>query len=307
MLNLIFSSSLSAKYYIVHSNCNTSYASIVQMLGILDVLAVEDPLQHYKAFYMNSNIKKNTDASFKHMAQYAFKSIASFNPDYLVIIGDQAYKYIGIHYKDKKPIVLSEVHDIVQGLGEIQAKYDLTKFKEVISKTYAGLWKIKLLYDPSEDSRSILKEVRDETIRLQLTTSLQEIVSQKDLTKNLLAFNKDSRCILMSCITKIPANNGSIMTIRDVYRLIRSINIKHMEVGFYSFVSKPDIGFAMGVGPNYYEMGKLIGKKLLNYKPEPEIVKTTLSVNIQRMNELGLVEVYKKSSRKFDSIHSYHD
>lgn len=299
------------KYYLLHSGDSDCIKSNFQMQGVFK--SISDIGNSYKVFYMNSTIKHVSDASLKEIANYAYKNITEYKPDNLIVFGNTAFTYIVPLVKNSIPITFVGITENARkyadefNIGGVLEIYDIDLFYKFISASHLSLWKINLLYDPSPESRYVLKQITNDFSKFKIRRyEITEISSYNELTKKVINLSKQGKNILVSCLRKVDRKR-IILPEQTILHIISKLNRSLLEVSTKSYSTHPSIGFAIGISPDYYDMGREAGELVLVNGNRIIESETTLSINTQRTSELGFIEIYKKSNKLFSKIYSYYE
>lgn len=326
------------KIFLLHSHSLDNFSGSLQMYGAQEAILRLKSEGHdlvYKAFYMNTDTKNTTEEAIQAAAKAAYKSIFAFKPTYVFVLDDNAFRYVAVPYfiSKKRKNVNEDIKIIFSGLnkpykaygtftplddskvGGVQELYDLQDFKDFLNTSYLTFHRIYMLYDSSPTSNFILRNI-EENLKLKgiKNTERIKIISTNDLKRKLDSLNKKGQGIILVALSGIKDTEKNItIGMIPILKQIMKFNRKHLEVGTSNYATQPEVGFATAIGPNFYYMGRQAGQMLVNdfLSEENQLkiatAKTSLSANVQRINELGLREVFKKSTYLFDDVDTKYD
>jgi hypothetical protein len=308
--------------------CSTGPDSIFcspQLLGAQEVLytlsSKSNPLV-YKVIYLNK-YETMVEEEVKQVSAVALSSLTSFNPNYILTIGNAAFQYVGLIYQSEHtevPTIFSGLNLPFLNYGEdledwdmygVKQVWDLTILKKLLDITNLSMKKVYLLHDSSPFSFYIYKNIDTELRRVGIT-KIEEVVIEDNnaLNKLIIDKNKDTSVhIYFSCLVRISnLSTGGTVTTDEIHRRIVLLNKKHVEIGANVLLTHPFVGLSLSVGPDPFKMGGTAGQMVVNhfkYGTTPVLgsTDTIISVNSSRMVSLGLREEYKKGIKYFNKIH----
>lgn len=316
------------KIFFLHSFEQNHFCGSPQLYGAKEALS-ELKAQGYefnvREFYMNTKTRNVSPASMREVAKVAKDSIYDFNPDYVFVFDDNAYKYVAIPYLlspgtewkvifsglNKRINKYKEEHvfDIERTAG-IEETYQLRK----LHKWFESVGFIPNHYYIFRDS-SPASFLMTKNIQFELTKyghknyTIVHMDSIEDLKSKIKLFNSKPKGVIFAVQTAlVESSTGRVWTMFDILKEISKRNTRHLEVAINAYATRPDLGFAIAVGPDFHEMGYTAGAMLANiiisneFESNIHPAVNMLTVNTSRMGQLGATTFYKNALNQFDTI-----
>ena len=281
-----------------------------------------------REYYMNTKKKNITPAVIREVAKSVYDIIKTFNPDYIITFDDNAFRYVALEYllsfnADKhwrvvftglnKPYIeykdefrfdesrVGGVEELVQ-LKKIHRWFELVGF--IPNRYY-------IFRDDSPSSYFLSQNIEFELKKYgHKNYEILHISTISELRKQIRILNDKSTGMIFAMQTAIiDPSNGEILTIRHIQKEIRKYNTTHVEVTVNEWAVR-DVGFAASVGFDFWEMGntaaEIVVDSVLSEKFQNRIVlaSSTLTVNTERMKQLGMTRYYKDALNMFDKIYT---
>lgn len=294
-----------------------------QTQGIIDSLNNKHSNTYqfdFQVWYMKSGSTFDTQDKIEYISKKIITDIKSFDPDYVFVVDDAAFKHIGIP--------MSKDHDIFfTGLNKplfsyaSDANFNVDKFygvEEVIPlkrmlvmldnvEFYPS--KIWILTDSSTTSFFLTESHREELKReTSFDVEVITLTRASDLRKTLSAIQKEKAGLIIHSYQNLKDDDyGGFIPKRYLIKDILKYNKKHLDICENCYYAKN--GISMVVAPDFYFMGKQVVGIFNNYMNGIYTnkflkSKTKVSINIQRLEELGFTWVYRKIIEEVDSSYA---
>ncbi len=316
------------KIFFLHSFEQNHFCGSPQMYGAKEALS-ELKLQGYKfnlrEFYMNTKTMNVSPASMREVAKIARDSIQDFNPDYVIVFDDNAFKYVAIPYllspgKDWK-VIFSGLNKKIDDYKEqerfdnnriagVQEIYQLRKLRRWFDSVGFIPNHFYIFRDSSPASFLMTKNIQSELKKYgHKNYTIVHMDSIEDLRSKIKFFNSKPKGVIFAVQTAlVESSTGKVWTMFDILKEISKRNTRHLEVAINAYATKPDLGFAIASGPDFYEMGYSAGQILSNIISSDKFESTVqpainlLTVNTNRMGQLRATIFYKNALNQFDTI-----
>lgn len=289
-----------------------------QMRGIInEVIKLDKQYQvDIQVWYMKSSTTYCTQEKVDYISKKIIDDVDKFNPDYIFVIDDAAFKNVGIPLSDKHKIFFSGINkpfinyknDIVNidSFSGVEENIPLDGFFKIMSKIEFYPSKIWIITDSSTTSFFLTHAFKSEiSTKTNFQTEILVVNNISDLRRTLSSIqSKDAGIIFFTFQNLIDEDYKVSKSKRSLIKDILKYNKKHLEVCENTIYSKMGVGFS--VSPDFYKMGMETGKLLTDsihtsiWKNKVSKSDNIISINIKRLEELQFKWVYKKIIEEVD-------
>jgi hypothetical protein len=297
------------KIFIIQSYSIGYFCSEPQLIGLKKGLSNLDYKFRIRAYYMNSKGK-----GFKYTKNEALKvmnRIKEFQPDIIVTMDDNAFRFVAIPYLiGKYPVIFS-------GLNKELSAYE-KQFPEVDFSKVAGvqeitrLWKLKRILGDSYIEDFIILKDNTPTSRYLTQNYINQLKYYKvikvtnvtELKKTIMELNKRHPAVLLITVQSLPDGMNRLEK-PELIQLIAKYNKKHLTVtGNLEGVRK---GAAIAISPDFYTMGEQAADLVKTYLEKGVLLRedseTYLVVNKKMLYQLRFDWIYKEFLDYIDKVY----
>jgi hypothetical protein len=319
------------RVFLLQSYGQNDFCGGPQLVGAKQVISQLSDIGYkitVREFYMNTKTRNVTQSSIREVSKLAYDSIKKFKPNYIIVFDDIAFTYVGIKYllplnEFKSKVIFSGLNKTIDSyksefsfdatnLSGIEEIPQIVKLDVLFNKVGFIPSRYYILRDSTLSSFLLTKIVQTELDKqgFRRITDVLYIDNISDLRQTIKGLNRENTRGVIFCLLTaiIDSNSGQIVIMPDILREIRKLNTTHLEISVNPLAVQPDIGFAMAVGPDLYQMGNDAGDIILtsviesDVKPVIARPQSLLAVNTRRMNQLGLTSYYKNASYIFNRM-----
>ena len=267
-----------------------------------------------QTYYMDTKRKNNTPALIREQARIALKRIASFRPDVLVSLDDNAFRTVALDLVDGPvPIVFSGINGQPENYNKarrfmasrsrpghnITGVYEKLHFADAVrvhSKLFPGLKKVRIFLDRSPTGRAIIEQIKIEMAKEKIPCSYEIKVAEswEDYQREIHLTNQDPEVdVIYPAALLLKDRNGTTYTAPEIFAWTIK-NSKKPEIAVnYAFTR---MGLFGGAAVDFYAMGLQAGQMaaaILKGKdpgkiPIEEAERYALVFNLDRAKQLGI-------------------
>lgn len=333
MMWLIFSPALcisneKISIYCVRSYEMNHFCGAPQQAGFTEAISKLRELGYVvdvDTFYMNTKTKFTTINQIREIARKVSEKIKEKKPDYIVTFDDTAFKEVFINHLQAKAIFFSGLNCPIPKYLEkypqlktnkniigVEEHIDLTNFFKFIDQMQFNPNKFYMLMDDTPTAFQIYKNLEEELKKFGVSENRIvriDVSSIQDLRKAIIGLNGDSSGVICFPIQRIFDDESNTMESKErVLREVVAHNAKHLELAVN--ILSINEGVALSCSPDFFEMGKLTGEKLIDViqnKPVDSISrpKNILAMNFKRMVTLGFDKRALIGIRFIDKVQGY--
>lgn len=293
-----------------------------QTQGILDGLSnrIGRKFQFdIQVWYMKTGSTFDTQEKIDYISKKVINDIKSFDPDYIFVVDDAAFKNVGIPMSESNMIFFTGLNKPFNSYGEIGTNFErfigveeiipLERLFRVLDNVEFYPSKIWILSDTSTTSYYLSNSYRDEIKRdTNYDVEIIRLSRISDLRKTLSDLQKKKKGIIIHSYQNLKDDDyGMFRPKKQLIEDVLRYNDKHLDVCENCYYAKN--GISMVVAPDFYNMGiQVVGQfeDYLNNKVTKRIIqsKTIMSINIKRLEELGFSWMYRKIIEEVDSSYA---
>ncbi len=273
-----------------------------QVKGFVDFIKDHLPSDTIlRTYYLNSLQNQSKPIKFGGIIRSTNKRIISFDPDYIVVFDDIAFRSIGIDkWLDKKPILFSGVNGtpesfdgiftidggVVSSNKQIMGVFENTEWLHfldtIVDKSHNRIDTLYLLVDDTKVSKIIEKAIisefksRNRMIKLEVVY----ISNVSDLI-TFISTNKMKHDIVYVMLRNIRYRvSGDVVGTERVLQIIEEYNRKLIITTINGYLSCKYGSY--GTSIDFYEMGEQVSNILFDYihsNPSPRIINNIEPIN----------------------------
>lgn len=294
-----------------------------QTQGIIDSLNknLKDKYQFdFQVWYMKSESMFDTQEKIEYISKKIITDIKSFAPNYIFVVDDAAFKHVGIPMsKDNvifftglnKPLYsyASDVNFNIEKFFGVEEVIPLKRMLVMLDSVEFYPSKIWILSDTSTTSFYLTESYRKELLNeTKFDVEVIGLSRASDLRKTLSDIQKEDRGVIIHSYQNLKDDDyDGFIPKKYLIKDILKYNKKHLDICENCYYAKN--GISMVVAPDFYNMGKQVAEifgKYINGSAGIEVLKskTIISINIQRLEELGFTWVYRKIIGEVDSSYA---
>jgi len=277
------------------------------------------------SYYLESKLKNTTKFLIQKQANIILRDIATLNPDYVFITDDNAFLYVGLPLLNQhKRVYFSGINfpfryykqfltkDELNYVSGVEEYIHLDKLFTLLDHTNITVTNAYILADSethgSTTNKAILNNILEQLSTQNFQTSIYHISTTTELMQTLKRLNQQNLGLLFIVTQRVfdPANRKYI-DLLDTSTIVSGVNKKHIEVSFNPILAQR-AHICLTVSPNFYDMGKhaanLMIQDLTKSVIEHRIEQTTtiLSCSFDRLQQLGVEDIYLNNVNLFDKV-----
>ena len=270
------------KIFIVASYDNNHPCSKLQIRGIVDNLSYDS--YDFRIYYLNSLNIPTYNPTFLCNVKTALKHISQFNPDILITIDDNAFRYIGTKYIGRIPVYFSGLNADPNSyqyndntlvfnsntdynkirLGGIFEKFDILYAFNLLR--YVNVpHDVVVLYDNTSTSIMRKEEIENLSSKYRFLTFKYVNIKNTNELLDWLYNNKSKDIILLSLLRSIFGRYGSLSII-EIYDYLLNYDHKYTIYSYNKYLICNYCG--LGTAMDFYKMGEYISTLLKEGKFE---------------------------------------
>lgn len=294
-----------------------------QTQGIIDSLNKRLSKKYqfdFQVWYMKSDLIFDTQDKLSYISKKVITDIKSFDPDHIFVVDDAAFKHAGIPMSKEYDIfftginkpLLSYASDVDFNINRFYGVEEVIPLKRMLVmldnvEFYPS--KIWILADSSTTSFFLTESYREE-LKKETSFNVEVITLTRasDLRKTLSNIQKEKPGLIIHSYQNLKDDDyGGFIPKKYLVKDIPKYNKKHLDICENCYYAKS--GISMVVAPDFYFMGSQVVDIFSGYLDGVHTnkflkSKTKVSINIQRLEELGFTWVYRKIIGEVDSSYA---
>jgi ABC-type uncharacterized transport system substrate-binding protein len=305
---------LKHKIFVVQSYENNHVCGKPQEIGFIKSFADNDVKADWKFYYMNTKLKNITHQQKLKESKKVLKLIENYSPDVVLVIDDNAIKYVGLELLDKNFYVifsgmngqpekynktacfLDEKGNPIKNFTGIYEFLHLVKSFEIIKNLFPELKKVIAVIDTTPTGNAINSQFELETENQKFPFEIiKKRVTTFDEYKNIIQdINKiDEKIVVYNAALGLKTGNEYNYGAKENFKYyIEHSKIPSIPIN-YSFCK---LGLFGGVAVNFEAMGYQAEEKAIQLLRGVSISKVKIEnakeymlvFNKARANQLGI-------------------